>query len=524
MKLVLDWRNISLIFLIVTSLVINTASAEPLVVTGFTKIVDGTDDVPEAAGEPNPVDNFRDDYFFPPSPTYQELSHDGVNTAFIGCTNNTTDSDCQQNKFGLYYGDGTNIYYIRNFENSNGVPYSASMGGDTVSWLECFVSFGCDWRAGVGNLATDTASLLQSGYAWPITSPAGDFITWSFNNSVRRYDVALNQWVTIAGPSTVWVDEDTFFSKAGANGISGNRLAFTGEGNSGAKGVFTNDNSDNVITIASTSMTLPEKPSSSFTDFASPVISATDVVFVGFGSGGEHRVYRNNGSINMVLFSFAELGITPMPFIDFNGDTVIFGDAGATNKIYLWNDGDLTLAIQAGDSLDGKTVADLNVPRRTLGAASFGFQVRFTDGSAAIYVAGFAPAVADVAIDVPGTLHPHHDGSPSAVAGLNDVIDVVVFGSSIANGDTEDFVANQINPATLNFGPAEASINPESTPVFDMDVDSDGDNDAQFEFLTGDAGLACVSTEATLTGETNSGEMFQGTGSISTNCDALCHN
>ena len=230
-------------------------------------------------------------------------------------------------------------------------------------------------------------------------------------------------------------------------------------------------------------------------------------------------------TLHLGLFSFTELGITTrMPYINFEGDTVLFGDAGATNKLYLWNDGDLTLAIQSGDTLDGKVVDELLVVRRALADDSFAFPVRFTDGSVAIYVAEFSPAVANVTMDVPGTLHPHHDGSPSAVAGLNDVIDVVVFGSSIANGDAEDFVANQINPASLRFGPAEASVNPGSTPVFDVDVNTDGDNDAQFEFLTGDAGLACASAEATLTGETNSGEMFQGTGSVSTNCDALCHN
>jgi len=135
-----------------------------------------------------------------------------------------------------------------------------------------------------------------------------------------------------------------------------------------------------------------------------------------------------------------------------------------------------------------------------------------------------APEAIDVAINITGVLHPHHDGSPSSISGLNDVIDVVVYGSSIANGDTENFIANQIDPASLKFGPAEGGVSPVSNPVFDVDVDSDGDNDAQFEFLTGDTGLACVSNEAMLAGETNTGEAFQGMDSITTDCNAQCHN
>jgi hypothetical protein len=56
------------------------------------------------------------------------------------------------------------------------------------------------------------------------------------------------------------------------------------------------------------------------------------------------------------------------------------------------------------------------------------------------------------------------------------------------------------------------------------DADGDGDLDASFVFLTGDTGMACTDTSAALIGETTPGTPIQGTASITTDCDAGCHN
>jgi hypothetical protein len=116
----------------------------------------------------------------------------------------------------------------------------------------------------------------------------------------------------------------------------------------------------------------------------------------------------------------------------------------------------------------------------------------------------------------------HHGGAGSG--GLNDVIPVVIFGSSVANGDPEDFVANQIDPSTVGFGPAGGGYDPASPPQFNIDYNDDGTDDARFEFLTGDSGIACSDATATIAGETYIGEIFSGTESITTVCDASCHN
>lgn len=136
-----------------------------------------------------------------------------------------------------------------------------------------------------------------------------------------------------------------------------------------------------------------------------------------------------------------------------------------------------------------------------------------------------AAVIQEVEIDVTsGVLHPHHDGSPSAINGLNDAIGVAVLSSSTAVGDPIDFDATTIDASTVQFGPAQGSIDPGSTPNFDDDQDSDGLDDAYLEFLTGDTGVGCADTEMTLTGETDTGLTFVGSDMITTNCNAQCHN
>ena len=121
--------------------------------------------------------------------------------------------------------------------------------------------------------------------------------------------------------------------------------------------------------------------------------------------------------------------------------------------------------------------------------------------------------------------HPHHNGSATAINGLDDPINVTVFGSSTANGDTVDFTANQIDPATLALGPGGAAPDLGTPPLLNTDSDGDGDNDATFfGFSTGDSGMACADTSLDVTGETYGGAAFQGTATITTNCYAQCHN
>jgi hypothetical protein len=76
----------------------------------------------------------------------------------------------------------------------------------------------------------------------------------------------------------------------------------------------------------------------------------------------------------------------------------------------------------------------------------------------------------------------------------------------------QSFDATQVDPASVRFGPAQAE--PMSNRI--IDVDSDGDMDQVFYFLTEQTGIACGDTEATLIGETFEGVSVSGSDAIIT--------
>ena len=131
----------------------------------------------------------------------------------------------------------------------------------------------------------------------------------------------------------------------------------------------------------------------------------------------------------------------------------------------------------------------------------------------------------DAVIDItsPGfgdTLHPHHDGGPSSPGGLDDVVDVVVYGASTLVGDTEDLDTDLVDVNTLSFGPAGGSA---SASFYNLDIDSDGQDDAMFRFNMSDTGFGCTDTEGALAGDLTSGQTFEAVDAITTDCDAGCH-
>ena len=126
-----------------------------------------------------------------------------------------------------------------------------------------------------------------------------------------------------------------------------------------------------------------------------------------------------------------------------------------------------------------------------------------------------------VSINDGKAIHPHHDGGPSAISGLNDLIDVAVLTTSTASGDSNDFDATEVNPTSVRFATNNA-LDTDGAALI-ADADGDGDADAGFEFLTGDTGIACTDTTASLVGETYVGAPIAGTVDIDTDCDAQCH-
>jgi hypothetical protein len=96
-----------------------------------------------------------------------------------------------------------------------------------------------------------------------------------------------------------------------------------------------------------------------------------------------------------------------------------------------------------------------------------------------------------------------------------------VLTTSIASGDADDFDATQIAPLSVRLGPLNAAdVDGEAVIA---DHDNDGDIDATFDFLTGDAGFGCTATSGTLVGETYAGDPVSGAGALIADCEAGCH-
>ena len=132
-----------------------------------------------------------------------------------------------------------------------------------------------------------------------------------------------------------------------------------------------------------------------------------------------------------------------------------------------------------------------------------------------------APPPQVVQITHEDILHPHHIGGGTLP---DDQVSVIVYGSSIADGDAADFYTDDIVPATVRFGPDLASIDPASTPQFNLFNDGDIDEDARFHFKMADTGMSCPETELSLEGETLAGDAFEGTDTtLRFNCNAGCH-
>lgn len=116
------------------------------------------------------------------------------------------------------------------------------------------------------------------------------------------------------------------------------------------------------------------------------------------------------------------------------------------------------------------------------------------------------PLVIDVTIDI----KPGSDPNSINCKNTKGVIPVAIL-------TTDDFDATTVDHTTVAFGPSGATeihTNRSGVARHEEDVDGDGDTDLVFHFRFGDTGLACVDTEATLTGSTSDGTEIVGTDAI----------
>ena len=141
---------------------------------------------------------------------------------------------------------------------------------------------------------------------------------------------------------------------------------------------------------------------------------------------------------------------------------------------------------------------------------------------------GGIPIPTPAGVDIePVVLHPHHDGQlgPRGIAAFpDDVIPVVIFGARMFAGDISNFDPVDIDVPTLRFGPNSAEVSPIYPPEFGIDVDSDGIDDARFNFVMSEAGFGCSDTDGSIGGEMNNGLAFGGSDTFTADCNAQCHN
>ena len=139
------------------------------------------------------------------------------------------------------------------------------------------------------------------------------------------------------------------------------------------------------------------------------------------------------------------------------------------------------------------------------------------DGFTEAYVVDLAPLLLDVEIDF-------DPWSTTNEFRPNDtyLVTVGVKSLGIAHGDAIDFDATQVDPDSLEFGPAAGTI--AALPIT-QDLDGDGDTDLVVGFRAEESGVTCDDAAVSLTGSTYAGELITGSDAITTTeCETSgCH-
>lgn len=143
----------------------------------------------------------------------------------------------------------------------------------------------------------------------------------------------------------------------------------------------------------------------------------------------------------------------------------------------------------------------------TLKSMNGGAWVSQTYGTGAFRVSG--EAILRVLIDIkpgsdPNGINPRSRGK----------VAVAILTTSVADGEILDFDASDVDETSILFGVTGYEAEPLKFSL--EDVDYDGDLDMVLHFRTRDTDILCGDIAALLTGETYSGDLFEGSDSVKT--------
>lgn len=262
--------------------------------------------------------------------------------------------------FGLYTSTGGTLNAVAN--GSTAIP------GGTGN----FASFGRTRFEGAGLIFTGGAASAFDGL-------------YRANGSVTR----------VGDQTSSYPGGGNFGAFDGPSPLSGNRLLFAGTNGALTVGGVTVANGGSFSNLVTTGATLIPGGSGSFLSLNVPATNGTEIVFNGFGSGGQAGIYGiNSGSTlsRIVDRTFAAMGGVGS-FSGF-GEAVLSGglvafcgfDANGNSALYTVNfdSSGLQRIVGVGDALGGRTVSGVS-SGISIDGSSLGILVNFVGGSSAVY-------------------------------------------------------------------------------------------------------------------------------------------
>jgi sugar lactone lactonase YvrE len=270
---------------------------------------------------------------------------------------------------------------------------------------------------GTGNF---TSFLLQGPPIAPNPSISGNNVAFFGAGSGGQQGVYVLDYVTISGPPIKIADTATAIPGGTGNftaipvepTISGNNVAFLGNGSSGQQGVY-RASSGPPIKVADLNTAIPGG-SGNFTSFIpgnpiTPAIDGTSVAFFGAGSGGQQGIYVSIPSDPVIPGNPIRIADTSTAIPGGAGNFTSFGDvsmsatdvaflglgANGQEGIYDMTGGALLDVVDLSDVLDGRSITGLSLSHTGLVGDPIAFQATFADGSQGMYIWS-RPAVSPV--------------------------------------------------------------------------------------------------------------------------------